>query len=104
PLLVRSSGARIAVVRGFVTDPAQAGAPDPATEVTVSGALAAGESPAESTSSDEALPDGQMGALDLSTLVNRWPGALYNAFVFAAAEQPAVTPVAAPAVERLPPP
>jgi cytochrome oxidase assembly protein ShyY1 len=104
PLLVRSSGARIAVVRGFVTDPAQADAPDPTTEVTVSGALAAGESPAESTSSDKALPDGQMGTLDLSVLVNRWPGALYNAFVFATAEQPDLTSVAAPAAERVPPP
>ena len=53
---------------------------------------------------DPALPDGQMAALDLSLLVNRWPGALYNAFVFATAEQPDVTSVAAPAVQRVPPP
>jgi surfeit locus 1 family protein len=104
PLVVRSTGARIAVVRGFVTDPAQATAPDVATEVTVSGTLAAGEPPADAAASEKALPDGQLGAVDLSLLVNRWPGALYNAVVLAAAEQPDVTSLAAPAVERVPPP
>ena len=105
PLVVRSTGARIAVVRGFVTDPAQAAAPAIATDVTVSGALAPGESPAQDTSTaGTALPDGQMTALDLSRLVNRWPGALYNAFVFATAEVPDVTSVASPAVQRVPPP
>lgn len=104
PLVVRSTGARIAVVRGFVRDPAEAVAPDLATEVTVSGTLAPGESPADTARVDKALPDGQMAALDLSVLVNRWPGSLYNAFVFATAEQPDVTSVAAPAVERVPPP
>ena len=44
PFVVRSSGARIAVVRGFVTDPGQARTPA-ATEPTVSGTLAPGESP-----------------------------------------------------------
>jgi cytochrome oxidase assembly protein ShyY1 len=106
PLVVRSTGARIAVVRGFVTDPTQAVKPDVATEVTVSGTLAPGESPADGTglSSAVKLPDGQLAALDLSLLVNRWPGSLYNAFVFATAEQPDVTSVAAPAVQRVPPP
>ena len=105
PLVVRSTGARIAVVRGFVADPAQAAAPDVAAEVTVSGTLKAGESPAQDTSpAGTALPDGQMAALDLSLLVNRWPGGLYNAFVFASAEQPDVTSVASPAMERVPPP
>ena len=50
------------------------------------------------------LPDGQIAVLDLSFLVNRWPGALYNAFVFATAEQPDVTSVVSPAVQRVPPP
>jgi len=45
-----------------------------------------------------------LGYGDLSLLVNRWPGSLYNAFVFATAEQPDVTSVAAPAVQRVPPP
>ena len=105
PLVVRSTGARIAVVRGFVTDPAQAIAPDRGTEVTVSGTLAPGESPAgDGAHADPALADGQLTTLDLSLLVNRWPGTLYNAFVFATAEQPDLTSVASPAVERVPPP
>jgi len=105
PLVVRSSGARIAVVRGFVTDPRQAVAPSSATEITVSGTLAPGESPTgDSARADPTLPAGQMAVLDLSLLVNRWPGALYNAFVFATAEQPDVTSLASPAVQRVPPP
>lgn len=105
PLVVRSTGARIAVVRGFVTDPAQALAPHDAAEVTVSGTLARGESPAgDGAPSGRPLPDGQLAALDLSLLVNSWPGELYNAFVFAAAEEPDVTSAASPALERVPPP
>ena len=45
-----------------------------------------------------------MTVLDLSLLVNRWSGTLYNAFVFATAEQPDVTSVVSPAVQRVPPP
>ena len=105
PLVVRSTGARIAVVRGFVTDPGQAVAPSTATEVTVSGTLAPGESPTgDSAQADSTLPDGQMAVLYLSVLVNRWPGTLYNAFVFGTAEQPDVTSVVSPAVQRVPPP
>jgi surfeit locus 1 family protein len=104
PLVVRSTGARIAVVRGFVTDPAKALAPA-GTDVSLTGTLASGESSAGDPSrSGQALPQGQVGALDLSSLVNRWPGALYNAFVFASAEQPDVTSLASPAVQRVPPP
>jgi cytochrome oxidase assembly protein ShyY1 len=104
PFVVRSSGARIAVVRGFVTDPGQALAPA-ATETTVSGTLAQGESPTGETAlAAPTLPEGQMGFLDLSRLVNRWPGTLYNAFVFATAEHPDVTLVASPAVQQVPPP
>ena len=105
PLVVQSSGARIAVVRGFVTDPRQAAVPDARAVVTVSGTLAPGESPTgDSSRADPALPAGQIGVLDLSLLVNRWPGTLYNAFVFASAEQPDVTSVASPAVQRVPTP
>jgi surfeit locus 1 family protein len=105
PLVVRSTGATIAVVRGFVTDPAQAAAPDLAAEVTVSGTLAPGESPAgDALHAAPTLPDGQLSKLDLSVLVNRWPGSLYNAFVFATGEHPDLTSVASPAVQRVPPP
>lgn len=103
PLVVQATGARIAVVRGFVTDPKQALPPRPAARVTVSGTLALGES--QTTVHDgPRLPDGQLAVLDLSALVNRWPGSLYNAFVFATAEQPDVTSAAAPAMRRVPPP
>jgi surfeit locus 1 family protein len=105
PLVVRSTGARLAIVRGFVTDPAKAFAPAAATEVTVSGTLTEGESPAQDTFGPApALPVGQMTNLDLSLLVNRWPGALYNAFVFATKEVPDVTSAVSPAVLRVPPP
>jgi surfeit locus 1 family protein len=105
PFVVRSSGARIAVVRGFVTEPNQAVAPNAATEITLSGTLAPGESPTgDSARADPTLPDGQIAVLDLSLLVNRWPGSLYNAFVFATSEQPDVTSLSSPAVQRVPPP
>ncbi|HEY5247591.1 MAG TPA: SURF1 family protein [Dermatophilaceae bacterium] len=105
PFVVRSTGARIAVVRGFVTDPRAAVAPSAATEITMSGTLAPGESPTvESARAAPASPDAQLAALDLSFLVNRWPGDLYNAFVFATVEQPDVTAVASPALRRVPPP
>lgn len=105
PLVVRSTGARIAVVRGFVTDPKQAVVPNATIEVTVSGTLASGESPTgDGAGPAPTLPEGQMTFLDLSALVNAWPGTLYNAFVFATAEQPDLTSAASPAVQRVPPP
>lgn len=81
PLVSKSPAATIAVLRGFVTDPAAIPAP-PAGEVTVVGALAPGESPYKGP----ALPEGQRGAVDLSEFVNEWPGDLWNAFVFADTE------------------
>jgi surfeit locus 1 family protein len=104
PLVVRSSGARIAVVRGFVTEPGQATPPAGAAQVFVSGTLASSESATSGSSADAVLPDGQLTALDLSLLVNRWPGSLYNAFIFATAERPDVTSAVSPAVRRVPPP
>jgi cytochrome oxidase assembly protein ShyY1 len=109
PLVVRSSGARIAVLRGFVTDPKQAVAPDASTDVTVSGTLAPGESSSGGSgqvggSLGSTAPAGQLEALDLALLVNRWPGPMYNAVVFATGEQPDVTSSISPAVLRVPPP
>jgi len=79
PLVVRSAGARIAVVRGLVTDPGQAVAPSTAPEVTVSGTLAPEESPTgDSAQADPTPSAGQMAVLDLSVLVNRWPGTPYS--------------------------
>jgi cytochrome oxidase assembly protein ShyY1 len=100
PLVVEPTGARLAVVRGFVTDPAEATAPA-AGRVRVTGSLAPGESPPEAGT---ALPEGHLGSVHLADLVNRWGGTIYNAFVFATAEQPDVTAAAGPGIVRVPPP
>ena len=88
PLVVAETGARLAVVRGFVTDPA-APAPPPSGKVTVDGSLAPGESPAAAPTALPAWPQEARGSIDLSILVNRWPGDIYNAFVFAQTERAA---------------
>lgn len=97
PLHTSASGAPalLPVVRGFVTDPADADRP-PSTPLTVTGTLAPGE-PAAAGS----LPEGQRGSIDPADLVNDWDEPVYNAFAFLAQEQPAVTgaavrPVPAP--------
>jgi hypothetical protein len=72
PLVVKDTGARLAVVRGFVADAAQATPPAATGPVTVNGTLAPGESP----STGAALPAGQLGSVDLSLLVNRPHGGL----------------------------
>jgi cytochrome oxidase assembly protein ShyY1 len=111
PLVVRPSGARIAVVRGFVASPEEAG-PPPAGDVEVSGSLAPGESPAPTpsataTGGGEAPTPQLLGSVDLAVLVNRWPGELFNAFVFAQQERslPTRGSVAVPpGLARVPPP
>lgn len=85
PFRVASSGATLPVLRGFVTAPEQATAP-PAGELTVRGGLAPGESP---YSGVQPVPEGQLGSVDISILVNQWSGELYNAFLFLAEESPA---------------
>ncbi|HET7660047.1 MAG TPA: SURF1 family protein [Oryzihumus sp.] len=100
PLVVDGTGARLAVVRGFVTDPAAATRPPATGPVTVTGSLAPAESPSDVGA---ALPDGQLGSVDLAHLVNRWGGQIYNAFVFATAERPDVTTGTA-GIVRVPPP
>jgi cytochrome oxidase assembly protein ShyY1 len=105
PLLVSRSGATLPVVRGFVTDLSSV-PPAPSGEVSVQGSLAPGESPADApAASGSSTP--VLGALDLSVLVNRWPGDLYNGFVFAVEEHAGSAPGAAVApsgLERVPPP
>lgn len=83
PFTVDASGATLPVLRGFVTDPDAAG-PAPSGQRTIQGGLAPGESPA----SGDPPPAGILGSVDLSILVNEWPGELYNAFVFLHDEQP----------------
>lgn len=107
PLVVTETGARLAVLRGFVRSPEAALPPTTAGEVTVLGTVAPGESPAASA---RPLPAGQLASLDLARLVNTWDGPIYNAFLFAISETPDAT-AAAPAgragteaIERVPPP
>ncbi len=99
PLVVGDTGARLPVMRGFVQDPDQAAAPMPAETVTVTGTLAPSESPAPAAD----LPPGQIGAVDLSVLVNTWPGDIYNAFIFRTGEQPEVT-ASGGSIAAVPPP
>lgn len=83
PVVVDGTGARMTVLRGFVTDPKQAPAPTSG-KVELMGYLAPSES-----SSLEQLPAGQHGSVDLPSLVNEWGGDLYNAFVFTGSQTPA---------------
>ncbi len=92
PFVVESTGARLPVLRAFLSTPSPV-PPPPAGLVTVHGGLAPGESPAGVT----ALPPGQIGSVDLSLLVNTWPGETYNAFLFLEDETPAAGPGAAAA-------
>lgn len=82
-------GPWIAMVRGFVQDPAQV-PQAPSGTVLADGVLAPGEAPA--TGQD--YPAGQRGTLDLSALINEWPGDPYNAFVLVQTETPAGAEVA----------
>jgi len=105
PLVVDGTGARLAVLRGF-TRSGSAPPPRTTSPVTVLGTLAPSESPVRS----DPLPEGQLASLDLGQLVNRWPGEIYNAFVFAVSETPDATgagppgTAAAGGLERVPPP
>lgn len=84
PLVVEPGGARLPVIRGFVTDPAGASAP-PLGPVQVAGMLAPGES---TPNQPRAMPSGQIQAVDLADLVNAWPGELYNAMLFRTGQTP----------------
>jgi cytochrome oxidase assembly protein ShyY1 len=104
PFVVEETGARIAVVRGFVGDPTTP-ADTPQGQVELRGTLAPGESPAEAPQGLPVRPQEALGSIDLAVLVNRWPGELYNAFVFATGEQSGGQPVALqPGLLRVPPP
>ena len=100
------SGGTVAVLRGFV-DGRPSSPPEPPTgRVTVSGTLGPSESPRPTA---PALPAPQRSSLDLSALVNEWPGDLYNAVIVAAEEQSAsgtatARPIAPTCLTRVPPP
>ena len=95
PVRVEPTGALLPVVRGFVTDPAQADRP-PGTRVELTGTLAPGEAPGPA-----GLPEGQRGSIDTAELVNDWDAPIYDGFLFATEERPDLT---ASAVQRVPPP
>ena len=105
PLDVTETGARLAVVRGFVTD-ASRPMPPPSGDVSVDGSLAPGESPADPPKGVPGWPQQVRGSIDLSVLVNEWRGEVYNAFVFAQTERTATGAgiPAASGLERVPPP
>ena len=100
PLVVDSTGARLAIVRGFVTSTTNLPKP-PAGKVRLEGAIA----PSESVSQLGQLPPNQIGTIDMGLLLNRWGGTVYNAFLFTTAQQPATTPEPQDAtVQPVPPP
>ncbi len=86
PFVVDDGGATLPVLRGFVTDPRDAGEPPEGT-VTLAGGLAPPESPV-----DTPAGPGEIGSVDTSVLVNTWEGELYNAFLFLQTEDPAAGP------------
>lgn len=96
PIVVDGSGARLPVLRGFVTDPDDAPAP-PSGRIRLTGSLAPSDSPVDTGP----LPKGQRGSIDVASLVNEWDGEVYNAFVFVVKQQPVES---APAMEPVPPP
>lgn len=97
PFVVDGTGARLAVVRGFVTDPSQASKPAASGKLTVVGALAPAESPSERTD----YPAGQIGSVDIGKMLNVWGGDAYNAFIFGMTETPNAT---AATITKVPPP
>ena len=95
PMIQRTTGARLVILRGFVTSPAAASKPT-RNDVTVTGGMAPGESPSVGT-----YPAGQSGSIDLPAKLNEWGGDLYNAFLFAVEEKPNATD---DSITRVPPP
>ena len=99
PMVVDTSGARLAVVRGFVDEGTPA-PPAPTGRVTVTGTLEPQEGPPDARAPQ---PAGQIQTVDVSALVNEWGGDVYNAFAIAGDESPAPEGAAAQ-LTRVPPP
>ena len=100
--LVTAEGT-VAVLRGIVPGSPTSPPQPPAGVVTVEGTLGPGESPQPGGD----LSDDQRRSIDLSVLVNQWPGQLYNAVVFASDERvggAAVDVSAGTQLDRVPPP
>ncbi|MEO7267603.1 MAG: SURF1 family protein [Knoellia sp.] len=99
PFKVSATGATLPLLRGWVAAPDDA-PPVPRGTVSVTGGLA----PPESPYAGESPPEGQLGSIDTSVLVGRWPGELYNAFVFQQTESPAASVTTLGAMQRVPTP
>lgn len=99
PLVVDATGARLAIIRGFVPEGTSPPPPPPG-PVTVAGTLQPQEGPPDQR---QPMPEGQVQTVDLSSFVNTWPSDVYNAFVFADTETPPATGAAAQ-VTPVPPP
>ena len=101
---LETEGGTVAVLRGFVDGVPATVPPAPQGTVTVSGSLG----PTESSRPGPALPAPQRRSVDLASLVNEWPGDLYNVVVLASAEAAGPDPtgpaVVAPGLSRVPPP
>lgn len=97
PLRTDAAGspALIPVMRGFVTDPADADVPGPG-EVALEGTLAPSEPP-----TGRSAPEGQRTAIDTADLANAWSEPLFNGFLFLAREAP---PLTGPQVQLVPAP
>jgi cytochrome oxidase assembly protein ShyY1 len=101
------SGGTVAVLRGFVDGRPSTAPTAPSGLVTVAGTLGPSESPRSGTTP---LPEPQRHSIDLSALVNEWPGDLYNAVLIASAEtagpeaSTTAQPVDASPLTRVPPP
>jgi cytochrome oxidase assembly protein ShyY1 len=92
PFVVADTGATLAVVRGWVATPDDAGAaPAPSGETTVTGVLQVGEPAHE----DLDLPAGQVAAVSPAALVNRWGGPVYTGYLVLTDVDPAQGDLAA---------
>lgn len=100
---LETQGGTVPVLRGFVEGTPTTVPEPPSGVVTVTGTLGPGESP----KAGDPLPAPQVRSIDLATLVNEWPGDLYNVVVLASAESAgptAGTPLSAEGLTRVPPP
>lgn len=100
---LETAGGTVAVLRGFVAGTPSSPPDPPAGVVTVTGTLGPGESPRPGAE----LPTPQVRSIDLASLVNEWPGDLYNVVVLASAEtqgQTAGADLAPAGLTRVPPP
>lgn len=93
--LVLSDGddAAVAVVRGWVRSPSDAGSDPgalPEGEIRISGVLRPGEPPIDREPGEgSGLPEGQLDGVDLTQLVRHWPQRLLTGYVILTSQEPA---------------